>query len=501
MQPSFFRSIMGLCCGLLVKAKCLLMPLTVREPISVGDFSYRSLLCIFGLQYRLVSANPCRPHTMEESEMAQREKQGWLVKVKRKSGPVWEYRNNVERADGSIAMTKEMVGSLAEFPTRDEMWNSKKMLKARLRQQSTGAACGKKMKMSELVERYKATRLVVGAVVGTKVKPTKRAPSSVNRIACYIDKWILPRWGDRIIFDISTEEIQNWHDSLRGTCEECERGTVEERSKCSAKNSELHSELAPATRSKICQIMGNMYNFAISKAWFGRTDDGSIVQWNPVSGPLRFTGIQRSSEPQKLPTIFEAKKLYELHQALDIRERAMVSVAMGTALRRSEMQGLKWDDIDFDKLTVTISRGVVDGEVWETKTVHSKRVLTMEQGTADDLLAWHKQSLFNHPQDFVFAGESGDKPLWLSRVLQHKIRKVAKRLGITVTGWHSFRHTWGTLANAAGVDIKVIQQQMGHSNPEFTRKMYVQALPEKQQEATAKVMQWILESGKSELIQ
>jgi integrase len=388
-----------------------------------------------------------------------KEKQGWLVKVHRVSGEVWEFRNHVQRPDGTIRMSKEVVGTLAEYPTKDAMWNSEEMLKIRLRQKThTGA--GMKMLMSELVERYKANRLVEG----------KRAHSSISRMTCYIDKHILPRWGDYLIYDIETQEVQDWIDSM--------------------------TSMAPATKAKACQIIGNMYRYAISQNWFGKKD-----AYNPITGQQRGAGVIRSNLAQKKPTPFEAAQLFKLHQALPIRERAMVSVAMGVALRRSEMQGLQWQDVDFAKLEISVCRSVIDGKQWTCKTEASQRVEPMAEQTASDLLAWFKQSLFKQPQDYVFAGESADKPLWLSRVFQHHIRPVANQLGIKAKGWHTFRHTFGTLAKATGADMKVIQKLLGHSSAAITDKIYVHAIPADKREAQSKVVKAIMDSGKSELIQ
>lgn len=390
--------------------------------------------------------------------MAQ-QKEGWLVRVPRKTGDVWEYRNQTLRANGTKATTKQVVGTVEEFPTKHKMWNSEEMLKIRL-QQKTAAGAGMKMKMWELINRYKASRLVEG----------KRAPSSIQRMTCYIDKHILPRWGDYLIYDIETQEVQDWIDSM--------------------------TAMAPATKAKACQIIGNMYKFAISQNWFGKNH-----AYNPISGQQRGAGVVRSNLAQKNPSPFEAAELLKLHQALPVRERAMVSVAMGVALRRSEMQGLQWGDVDFKKLEVHIRRSVVDGVEWKCKTASSHRDEPMAEQTAEDLLEWYKQSLFTQPTDYVFAGEAADKPLWLSRVFQHHIRPVAKRLGIKATGWHSFRHTFGTIAKATGADMKVIQKLLGHSSAATTDRIYVHAIPADKREAQRNVVKAIMEAGKTELIQ
>ena len=65
----------------------------------------------------------------------------------------------------------------------------------------------------------------------------------------------------------------------------------------------------------------------------------------------------------------------------------MVSVAMGTVLRRSEMQGLRWEDVDLDNFSLNVACSVVDGHVGICKTETSKKLMPMDRQTAEDLLA------------------------------------------------------------------------------------------------------------------
>jgi hypothetical protein len=71
----------------------------------------------------------------------------------------------------------------------------------------------------------------------------------------------------------------------------------------------------------------------------------------------------------------------------------------------------------------------------------------MHPGLKDGLLEWRSQSLYNRPEDFVFASEKlkGRKPLDLAAVLKKKIQPVFENVGVVGVGWHTFRHTVGTM--------------------------------------------------------
>jgi integrase-like protein len=98
------------------------------------------------------------------------------------------------------------------------------------------------------------------------------------------------------------------------------------------------------------------------------------------------------------------------------------------------------------------------------------------RGLKDGLLEWSSQSLYNQPEDFVFASErpKGRKLLDLAAVLKKKIQPAFKRIGITGVGWHTFRHTVGTMLAEIGEHQLTIRDYLRHSNLHVTNK-YLQA--------------------------
>jgi len=76
--------------------------------------------------------------------------------------------------------------------------------------------------------------------------------------------------------------------------------------------------------------------------------------------------------------------------ALGLRERAMVFLDMPAGLRRGELAGLEWEDFDFSKLHVSVTRSLVDQHVGPVKTEASKKLMPMDEYVARDLLAWYE---------------------------------------------------------------------------------------------------------------
>ena len=81
----------------------------------------------------------------------------------------------------------------------------------------------------------------------------------------------------------------------------------------------------------------------------------------------------------------------------------------------------------------------------------------------------------------------GNQPIWPNSAIEDHIRPAAKRAGITKRiGWHTLRHTFGTLLKANGEDVATVQALMRHANVSVTMNTYVQAVtPAKRNEASS----------------
>jgi integrase len=126
-------------------------------------------------------------------------------------------------------------------------------------------------------------------------------------------------------------------------------------------------------------------------------------------------------------------------------------------------------------------------------------------GSCRRLQEWRSQSLYNKPEDFVFPSErlQGSKPLDLASVLKKKIQPAFKRIGITGVGWHTFRHSVGTMLAEMGEHQLTIRDYLRHSNLHVTNK-YLQATSKTKRLAQDKLVDAILPTGilpKTNLIQ
>ncbi|MGD0272036.1 MAG: site-specific integrase [Candidatus Sulfotelmatobacter sp.] len=182
----------------------------------------------------------------------------------------------------------------------------------------------------------------------------------------------------------------------------------------------------------------------------------------------------------------------------------MVWLDMSSGLRRGELAGLRWHDIQFQELAIMAQRSVVDQVVGKVKTEASKRPIPIDPFIAEDLLLWYRTTKYNRPEDYVFATDApragkkrGKQPVWLSKVMSYHIQPVVKQLGITKRiGWHTFRRTYTTQLHANGEDVKVVQELLRHGSSRIMLDVYAQAVTPAKRKAQGKVVEMLRDTEK-----
>jgi integrase len=214
---------------------------------------------------------------------------------------------------------------------------------------------------------------------------------------------------------------------------------------------------------------------------------------NPVS-LVRVKGVSRR---QKEPRVLNSAEIQKLVAELQEPCRTAVIVALGTGLRCSELFALKWEDINWDELTLSVHRAIVDGVVGDVKTKYSLCGLPLDPALADVLLTWNQASQFREEADWVFASplKAGELPLRSTAMLETQIKPAVVRanLGGRI-GWHTFRHSYSSMLRQLGVDVKVQQELLRHADIRTTINVYTQAVSEQKRAAHSKVVQMVLAS-------
>jgi integrase len=287
-----------------------------------------------------------------------------------------------------------------------------------------------------------------------------KAYSTRSRCNSVLNKWVLPRWQSTKISEVRTIEVEKW---LRGLC------------------------LARGTKAKIRKTLGLLFNHAIRWEFTTR---------NPISGPVRGSGVRQSEKRERIPEVLSAAEFRKLEAALPLRERVLLSLALSMGLRRGELAGLRWEDVDSEQLTVTIRRSVVDQVVGTLKTEASHRPLPMDVRIAKLLQEWRSVSKYSESQEYIFATDSnragdqrGKQPVSLAKIMQYRIQPLARTVGIgKKIGWHTLRHSFATSLHRNGEGIKVVQELLRHSSCRITLDVYAQAVSADKRRAQSRVV-------------
>ncbi len=171
---------------------------------------------------------------------------------------------------------------------------------------------------------------------------------------------------------------------------------------------------------------------------------------------------------------------------------ALWHLAAHTGMRRAELAGLRWTDVDFEASAVSVQRGRVvvprgGIKVGNPKTKQSRRRVHIDPATMKALKAWREQQARENreqhvkPSGYVFTDVDGGPlhPDFISRAFRTHIR----RAGVPDIRFHDLRHTHASILIAAGVPAKVVSERLGHSTVAFTLQVYSHVLPGMQADA------------------
>ena len=182
---------------------------------------------------------------------------------------------------------------------------------------------------------------------------------------------------------------------------------------------------------------------------------------------------------------------------------ALVVVAT-TGMRRGEVLGLRWRDLDLDaaQLSVVQTLTAVNGEavIGPTKTSRSRRTVYLDPQTVDVLREHRRRQreerliagpVWDSSTDLVFRDEVGGlvHPDWFTR----EFRRVVAISGLVPIRLHDLRHTYATLALKAGVHPKVVSERLGHATVGITLDLYSHVTPAIARDAANVVAQSIFE--------
>jgi integrase len=251
-----------------------------------------------------------------------------------------------------------------------------------------------------------------------------------------LKKYLLPRFGDKALCEITRQEIQAYVATL------------------------TREEYSPRSIDNVRDVLSVVLRTAVK---WGHLQD------NPARG-VDLPRL-RNVRPKWALTTDQAAALLE---ALPRLARTMVGLAILSGLRRGEVFALRWRDIDERGRLLTVREAVYDGTFSTPKTEAGVRQIPLSPSAVQLMADW-KGDETPGSEDLVFATRSGG-PISPNNVLRRAIFPACDRLKLPRATWLTFRRTYSSWSHDKGVPGKVIAQMMGHANVDTTLNVYTQVL-------------------------
>ncbi len=311
-------------------------------------------------------------------------------------------------------------------------------------------------KLQSLKAKHSREEVVEGDTTELKdylsrwVKEADLRSSTRLRYEGVISKHVDPLIGRILLQGLNREVLSDYFESLRA------------------------KRVPDRTRELIYQVLRKAFNDAVGA---GRLE-ASPMRGVPI--PRYRPGEIQVWTPEEVAAFLAAAREHRLYP--------FFALCLATGLRQGELLGLKWADIQYDKLQVRRQLVEAGGKrsVSEPKTHSSLRTLQIPRKTAD-IMERHRQAMKEEGlgvgrDDFVFQSKQGT-PIWRSNLRDRVYRKLIAKAGVRDIKMHNLRHTHATLLIAQGVSPKLVQERLGHANIATTLSFYAAILPRQEQAA------------------
>jgi len=207
--------------------------------------------------------------------------------------------------------------------------------------------------------------------------------------------------------------------------------------------------------------------------------------FNPESkNPFSDVAIPRTQHVPKPSRYATLDDVVAMIHVLDEPAATVVALAAFSGLRKSEIQGLRWEDLKGDELYVRRSAWRPTHVIEETKTQASRAPVPVIPILAKYLRAHRNDTPGN---EFIFSGAKIRRPLDLKNLATRVIRPALRKEGIPWCGWHGYRRGLATTLYKLGVDGKTRQSILRHANLQITENIYTKPVSEVSKTAMSKV--------------
>ena len=221
------------------------------------------------------------------------------------------------------------------------------------------------------------------------------------------------------------------------------------------------------------------------------------VKWRLLArNPAKLVDLPRT-ERREMRSLTAEEASHLLATARGTRWEALWTLLLTSGLRPGEALALRWSDLDGDRLRVQRTLVWRPGGAWqlvEPKTPKARRVVSLPASARRALNVHRTKQLEERLKvgadwealDLVFCSKRG-RPLEYRLLVQRIFKPLVRQAGLPDLRPYDLRHSCATLLLAAGENVKVVSERLGHASASLTLDIYSHVLPDMQQRAAERL--------------
>jgi len=213
--------------------------------------------------------------------------------------------------------------------------------------------------------------------------------------------------------------------------------------------------------------------------------DDKVVIENPAKGLGKFYR-QAKKRHGEISPLTEEESLLFLEKTLEYERKhyPLFLCALHSGMRSGELVGLQWTDIDWNGKFLEVRRAINRfGELSTVKTENGRRRIDLSDHLLETLRDLRKQKQEealkegkNEIPEWIFSNQFGSFAD-IKNIKLRNFKRVLRKAGIRDIRFHDLRHTFASQLLSNGTNILYVSQQLGHSNPGITMKIYAKWIP------------------------
>ncbi|WP_329138319.1 site-specific integrase [Streptomyces sp. NBC_01476] len=292
-----------------------------------------------------------------------------------------------------------------------------------------------------------------------------------TRYTAVVRLYVIPGLGNKKLAKLTAKDVRTWLDHLRTTCQCCTRGldTARDQPQCCAVGKCCSKRLSPLTLTYVHSVLKSALEHAVREEEIPRNVARNVRMGAPR--PRRFEPLT-AEEARAFLTATNGHRL-----------SALFELALRTGLRKGELLGLRWEDLDLAGATASIRRTLQRTNsggltALPTKTESSERRIALPTECLRSLEQHRERQRQERAaagtgwkaSGYVFTRPDGS-PIEGATLTRH-FNTLLRRAALRRIRFHDLRHSAATFLLEQGVELVVIKELLGHAHIGVTATVY-----------------------------